>query len=213
MHDCTPRVVSDYINDVMGRNPQVAIFQFSLHPKDVEDLHLSITSRPPTDSNNTVELHVGNEHSGDVLFARRRPTGNKMCKDNYLFPHPTTHRLRFLSLKDAPRQIPIYSLPTSRQLQWRADDRYGLTTPTMMSTNNEQPFFPLPMCHPFPLIGRNEEVVSGPAPSTPTNENPNAIAELWALLLPLYLCRLPCPKHHQGRVHHHSGSQVEVRLQ
>ena len=176
MHDPTSRVMIDYITDVMDKKPDVPIFQFSLHPKDVEDLHLSITSRLPTNFNRTVKLHVGDDQSGDVLFARRRPTSKKMGKDNYFLPQSTTHTLRFLSLKDAHRQIPIYSLPTSSQLQWRRDDRYGLTTPTMMSTTDQEPFLPFPMCHPLPLIGNNEEGVCGPAPGTPTNENPNAIA-------------------------------------
>ena len=176
MHDRTPCVVSDCITDVMDKNPHIPIFQFSLHPKDVEDLHPSITSRLPTDSHSTVKLHVGDNQSGDFLFARRRPTSKKMGKDNYLLRQPTTHTLRFLSLKDAHRQIPIDSLPTSSQLQWRHDDRYGLTTPAMMSTPEEEPFLPFPICHPLPLIGSNEEVVVGPAPCTPTNENPNAIA-------------------------------------
>ena len=89
MHDRTPRVVSNYITDIMDKNPHVPIFQFSLHPKDVADLHLSITSRLPTDSNSTVKLHVGDDQSGEVLFARRRPTSKKMGKDNYLLPQPT----------------------------------------------------------------------------------------------------------------------------
>ena len=177
MHDRQPRVVSDYIAEVMGKNPHVPIFQFTLSPKDQEDLDLSITCRLPTDSNGTVKLHVGDDQSGDVLFARRRPTSKKLGKDNYLLPQPTTHTLRFLSLKDAHRQIPIYSLPTSKQLQWKPDDRFGLTTPTMMSTTDAEPFLPFPMCHPLPLIGSNEKVVPGPATCTATNENPNAISD------------------------------------
>ena len=118
----------------------------------------------------------GDDQSGDVLFARRRPTSKKMGKDTtYLLPQPMTHTLRFLSLKDAPRHIPIYSLPTSSQLQWRPDNRYGLTTPTRMSATDEEPLLPSPMCHPLPLIDSNEEVVSGPVSGTATNENPNAI--------------------------------------
>ena len=177
MHDRQPRVVSDYIAEVMGKNPHVRIFQFTLSPKDKDDLDLSITCRVPTDSNGTVKLHVEDDQSGDVLFARRRPTSKKLGKDNYLLPQPTTHTLRFLSLKDAHRQIPIYSLPTSKQLQWKPDDRFGLTTPTMMSTTDAEPFLPFLMCHPLPLIGSNENVVPGPATSAATNENPNAISD------------------------------------
>ena len=59
MHDCTPRVVSDYITDGMDENPHSPSFQFPLHPEDVEYLHLSITSRLPTDSNSIMKLHVG----------------------------------------------------------------------------------------------------------------------------------------------------------
>ena len=130
----------------------------------MEDLHLSITSRLPTDFTGTVKLHVGDDQSGDVLFARRRPTSKKMGKDNYLLPQPTTHTLCFLSLKDTHRHIPIYLLPTSCQLHWRADDCYGLTTPSMMSTTDEEPFLPFTMWHPLPLIGSNEEVVSRQSP-------------------------------------------------
>ena len=90
MHDCNPRVVSDYITHVMEKNPTFAFFKLSLHPKDVEDLHLSITSRLPTDSNSTVKLHVGDDQLGDLLFARRHHTSNKMGKDNELFT-PQTH--------------------------------------------------------------------------------------------------------------------------
>ena len=140
MHDRPPRVVSDYITEVINKNPHVPIVLFFLHPKVVDDLHLSITSRLATNSNSTMKLHVWEDQSGDVLFARRPPTSKKMGKDNYLLPHPTTHTLRFLSLKDARRQIPIYSLPTFSQLYWRLDDRYGRTTPTMMSTTQEEPF-------------------------------------------------------------------------
>ena len=61
MHDGQPRVVSDYIAEVMGKNPHVPIFQFTLSPKDQEDLDLSITCRLPTDSNGTVKLHVGDD--------------------------------------------------------------------------------------------------------------------------------------------------------
>ena len=168
---------SDYIAEVMGKNPHVPIFQFTLSPKDQEDLDLSITCRLPTDSNGTVKLHVGDDQSGDVLFARRRPTSKKLGKNNYLLPQPTTHTLRFLSLKDAHRQIPIYSLPTSSQLQWQPDDRFGLTTPTMMSTTDAEPLLPFPMCHPLSLIGSNEKVVPGPSTGTATNENPNAISD------------------------------------
>ena len=103
MHDRQPRVVSDYIAEVMGKNPHVPIFQSTLSPKDQEDLDLSITCRLPTDSNGTVKRHVGDDQSGDVLFARRRPTRKKLGKDNYLLPQPTTHMLRFVSLKDAHR--------------------------------------------------------------------------------------------------------------
>ena len=177
MHDRQPRVVSDYIAEVMGKNPHVPIFQFTLSPKDQEDLELSITCRLPTDSNGTVKLHVGDDQSGDVLFARRRPTSKKLGKDNYLLPQPTTHTLRFLSLKDAHRQIPIYSLPTSKQLQCKPDDRFGLTTPTKMSTTDAEPFLPFPMCHPLPFIGSNEKVVPGPATGTARKENPNAISD------------------------------------
>ena len=177
MHDRQPRVVSDYIAEVMGKNLHVPIFQFTLSPKDQEDLDLSITCRLPTDSNGTVKLHVGDDQFGDVLFARRRPTSKNLGKDNYLLPQPTTHTLRFLSLKDALRQIPIYSLATSSQLQWKPDDRFGLTTPTVMSTTDAEPFLPFPMCHPLPLIGSNEKVVPGPATGTATNENPNAISD------------------------------------
>ena len=46
----------------------------------------------------------------------------------------------------------------------------------MISTTDEEPLLPFSMCHPLLLMGSNEEVVSGPAPGTPTNENPNAIA-------------------------------------
>ena len=99
-----------------------------------------------------------------------------MGKDNHLLRQPTTHTLRLLSLKDTHRQIPIYSLRTSSRLQWSPDDRYGLTTPTMMSTTDEEPFFPFSMCHPLPLPRSNEEVLSGLTPGTATNENPNAIA-------------------------------------
>ena len=97
-------------------------------------------------------------------------------KRYYLLPLPTTRTLRFLSLKDAHRQIAIYSLTTSSELQPRPDDRHGLTNPTMMSTTDEEPFLPFPMCHPLPVIRSNEEVVSGPVSGTPSNENPNAIA-------------------------------------
>ena len=116
MHDRTPRVVSDYITEVIHKIPHVPLFQFFLHPKDMEDLHLSITSRLPTDSNGTMKLHVGDDQSSNALFVRRRPTSKKMGKDNYLLLQPTTHTLRFLSLKDARKQIPIYSLPTAGQL-------------------------------------------------------------------------------------------------
>ena len=51
MHDCTPRVVSVYITDVMDKNTRIPLFHFSLHPKDV-------ASGLPTDSNSTVTLHV-----------------------------------------------------------------------------------------------------------------------------------------------------------
>ena len=54
-------VVTDYITDVMDKNPQVPIFQFSLHPKYVEDSHLNIASGLPTNSNSTVKLHVGDD--------------------------------------------------------------------------------------------------------------------------------------------------------
>ena len=103
MHDRIPPVVCDYITHVMDKKPHVPIFQFSLHPKDVEDLHLSITSCLPTHSNNTVKRHVGDDQSGDVLFARRRPTSKKMGKDDYLVPQPATRTRRFLTLKDAHR--------------------------------------------------------------------------------------------------------------
>ena len=144
-HDHTPRFVSDYITDVTDKNLHIPIFQLPLHPKDVEDLHLRITSRLSTNSNSTVKLHVGEDQSADVLFARRRSTRKKVGKDNYLLPKPLNHTLCFLSLKDAPREIPIYLLPTSSQLQWRPHGRYGLTNPTMMSTTNEEPLLPFPM--------------------------------------------------------------------
>ena len=69
MHDRQPRLVSDYIAEVMGKNPYVPIFQFTLSPKDQEDLDLSITCRLPTDSNGTVKLHVGDNQSGDKADA------------------------------------------------------------------------------------------------------------------------------------------------
>ena len=83
MHDRTPVVASDYITGVMDKNPHVPIFQLFIYLIDEVDLHLCITSRLPTDSNSTVKLHVGDDQSGDVLFARRRPTSKKMGKDNY----------------------------------------------------------------------------------------------------------------------------------
>ena len=45
----------------------------------------------------------------------------------------------------------------------------------MMSTTDEEPFLPFSIGHPLPLMGSNEEVVSGPAPGTTTNEYPSAI--------------------------------------
>ena len=92
-----------------------------------------------------------------------------------MYSSNTIDTLRFVSAKDTHIQIPIYWLPASSQLQWRPNDRYGLTAPTMMSTTNEEPFLPFPTCHPLPLIGSNEEVVCGPAPGTPTNDNSNGI--------------------------------------
>ena len=59
MHDCTPRVVSDCITNVMGKNPYVPIFQFNLSRKHVEDWYLSVTFRMPTNCNSTVKPHGG----------------------------------------------------------------------------------------------------------------------------------------------------------
>ena len=98
-----------------------------------------------------------------------------MDKDNHLLPQPTIRKLHFLSLKEARGHIPIYSLPTSIQWWWRLDDTYGLTTPTMMSTTNEERFPLFRLCHPVSLIGGTKEVVCGPASGTPTNEKPHAI--------------------------------------
>ena len=107
----------------------------------------------------------------------RRPTRKTHRKDNYSLPQPATHIVRFPFLKDAHTKIPVYSLLTSSQLQWNPDGHFRLTNPTMMSTTDEQPVLPFPMCHPVALIGSNEKVVFGPAPGTATNENPNATVE------------------------------------
>ena len=176
MHDRTPRAVRDFFIDIMDKNPLVPIFLFSLHPKEAEDLHLSITSRLLTDSIGTVKLHAAHNQTGAVLFTWRRPGSKHLAKDNYLPPQPTTHTLRFLALKDAHIHIPIDSLPMCSQLHGRPDDCYGLTTPTMMSTTDEEPFVRCPVCHTLPLIGSNEEVFYGPALGTATNANPNASA-------------------------------------
>ena len=95
--------MSDYITHVMDKNPHVPTFLFPFHPKDVETFHLSVTAQLPTDSNGTVKLHGGDDQSGDILLARRRPTSKNMGKDKYLLPQPTTHTPCFLSLKDAHR--------------------------------------------------------------------------------------------------------------
>ena len=108
--------MSDCITKLMHKNPHDPIFEFSLHPNEVEDVHLSSTSVLATNFNNTVKVHVGDDQCDDVLFARRRPTSKKMGKGNHFLPQPTTHTLRFLSLKDTHKEIPIYSLPRSRQL-------------------------------------------------------------------------------------------------
>ena len=127
MHDRTPRVVSDYITEVIDKVPHIPIFQLCLHPKHIKDLHLSITSRLPTDSNSTVKLHVGDDQSGDMLFARKRATSKKLGKDNYLLPQPTTHTLRFLSLKDAGRRDPSTHCP--RLASYNGDPMTAMALP------------------------------------------------------------------------------------
>ena len=72
MHDRQPRVGSDYIAEVMGKNPQVPIFQFTLSPKDQEDLDLSITCRLPTDCRGQITFwanflsQLGHEWGGHI---------------------------------------------------------------------------------------------------------------------------------------------------
>ena len=184
-----PRVLSNYIFELLEVNPGVAGFLIRLHSEDVDVVVESVTAHAEKGAGTKTTLYVGQEEEEEVeeevvevgagrgkdkphnpliisVQKVRIRSGKGKGKSDPWFPQPRTHNTRRVSREDPETQLSMHSLCPTRE--WERE-WYGVTTPNIISGQGVIIF---PFGATPPLIGEAEEVVAA-EPLGAFNRDPN----------------------------------------